>query len=292
LRAVSYRRAYAEDPALLGRVFELLDLAFPHDGLSARERAARALGCRWDALSTPFVRFEGERAVSHVGLLEIPLVLEGREQVVGGIHGVATHPERRRRGLYRSVMEQALAFADARYSTLVLTTEEPYLYEPFGFRVIDEARFAGPCAQPATPARTRLLDRGTSSDLALLHRLLESRAPVSLRYGVVRDRVVFGFDEAHSPLRYAGDLDALLLYEVRETTLRLYDVVAREIPGLAEIAARVPEELTDVEVYFAPDRLRADLAPEPARLDGAYFMARGPFPAAPGTFMVPRSARF
>lgn len=289
---MSYRRAYAEDPALLGRVFELLDLAFPHDALPARERAARALGCRWDALSTPFVRFEGERAVSHVGLLEIPLVLEGREQVVGGIHGVATHPERRRRGLYRSVMEEALAVADARYPTLVLTTEEPYLYQPFGFRVVDEARFVGSLAKEETPARTRLLDRGKASDVALLHRLLEGRAPVSLRYGVVRDHVVFGFDEAYSPLRYAGNLEALLLYDVDETTLRLYDVVAREIPSLDEIAACVPEELTDVEVYFAPDRLRADLTPEPARLDGAYFMARGPFPLAAGSFMVPRSARF
>jgi predicted N-acetyltransferase YhbS len=289
---VSYRRAYADDPALLGRIFGLIDLAFPNDGLPARERAARALGCRWDTLSTPFVRFEGERAVSHVGLLEIPLVLDGREQVVGGIHAVATHPERRRRGLYRSVMEEALAFADARYPTLVLTTEEPSLYQPFGFRVIDESRFVGRCAKPETPARTRLLDRARASDLALLHRLLEARAPVSLRYGVVRDRVVFGFNEAYSALRYAEDLDALLLYDVRETTLRLYDVVAREIPGLAEIAARVPEELTDVEVYFAPDRLRERLEPEPARLDGAYFMLRGPFPVAAGTFMVPRSARF
>jgi predicted N-acetyltransferase YhbS len=289
---VSYRRAYADDPTLLGRVFELLDLAFPNDGLPARERAARALGCRWDTLSTPFVRCEGERAVSHVGLLEIPLVLDGREQVVGGIHGVATHPERRRRGLYRSVMEEALAFADARYPTLVLTTEEPYLYEPFGFRVVDEARFVGPCDKPETPARTRLLDRGRAGDVALLHRLLETRAPVSLRYGVVRDRVVFGFDEAFSPLRYAEDLDALLLYDVHETTLRLYDVVAREIPSLVEVAARVPEPLERVEVHFAPDRLRARLAPEAARLDGAYFMARGPFPVAAGRFMVPRSARF
>ncbi len=287
-----YRRAYADDPALLRQVFELLDLAFPGDALPARERAARALGCCWDALSTPFVRFEGDRAVSHVGLLEIPLVLDGREQVVGGIHAVATHPERRRRGLYRSVMEEALAFADARYSTLVLTTGEPYLYQPFGFRVVDEARFVGPCAAPETPARTRLLERGRASDLALLHRLLETRAPVSLRYGVVRDHVVFGFDEAFSPLRYAEDLDALLVYEVQGTTLRLFDVVAREIPSLRKIAARVPEPLERAEVCFAPDRLRADLAPEPTRLDGAYFMARGPFPVAAGSFMVPRSARF
>ncbi len=289
---MSYRRAYADDPALLGRVFDLLDLAFPHDGLPERERAARALGCRWDTISIPFARFEGERLVSHVGLLEIPLVLDGVEQVVGGIHAVATHPELRRRGLYRSVMEEALAFADGRHPTLVLTTEEPSLYQPFGFRVVDEARFVGSLAKPETSPRTRLLDRARATDVELLHRLLETRAPVSLRYGVVRDHVVFGFDEAHSPLRYAVALDALLLYEVHETTLRLYDVVAREIPSLEEIAACVPEELTDVEVYFAPDRLRADLAPAPARLDGAFFMARGPFPVPPGTFMVPRSARF
>jgi predicted N-acetyltransferase YhbS len=289
--AETYRRDYASDPELLGRIFDLLELAFPGDGLARRERAARAMGCRWDAISTPFVRFEGDEAVAHVGLLEIPLVVAGLEQRVGGIHAVATHPERRRRGLYRSVMEEALAFADERYETLVLTTLEPHLYEPFGFASVAESRFAGAWDKAETRERTRLLDRDDPRDLDLLHRLLEARAPVSRRLGVVREHVVFGFDEAYTPLRYDPEADLLLVYDVAGTTLRLFDVVAKEIPPLAEVVARVAAAVERVEVYFAPDRLGAALEPEPFRLDDLHFMVRGPFAAEPGSFMLPRSAR-
>jgi predicted N-acetyltransferase YhbS len=289
--APEYRRDYRSDPALLGRVFGLLELAFPGDGLTRREHAARALGCRWDAVSTPFVRFEGDAAVAHVGLLELPLVVSGRERRVGAIHAVATHPERRRRGLYRSLMEEALAHADARYETLVLTTLEPYLYEPFGFRVVGESRFVADCDKPDTAACMRLLDRDDPRDLALLHRLLEERAPVSNRLGVVREHVVFGFDEAYTPLRYDSNGDLLLIYDVVGTTLRIFDVVAKSIPPLGELVVRVPERVERIEVYFGPDRLGARLEPEPWTLDEAFFMVRGPFAAEPGSFMIPRSAR-
>ncbi len=289
--APEFRRDYAKDPALLGRVFELLELAFPGDNLSRRERVARAMGCRWDALSTPFVRFEGDRAVAHVGLLEIPLVVAGAERRVGGIHAVATHPERRRRGLYRSVMEEALAYTAPRYGTLVLTTLEPYLYEPFGFRTLDESRFVWTCDKPETPARMRLLDRDDARDMALLHRLLEERTPVSNRLGVVREHGVFGFDEAYTPLRYDTTGDLLLIYDVVETTLRVFDVVAKHVPPLGELVVRVPERVERVEVYFAPDRLGARLEPEPWNLEEAFFMVRGPLSAEPRTVMLPRTAR-
>jgi hypothetical protein len=229
--------------------------------------------------------------VAHVGLLEIPMVVAGREQRVGGIHAVATHPERRRRGLYRSVMEEALAHADTRYETLVLTTLEPYLYEPFGFRTIPEARFVWTCDKPDTAASMRLIDREEPRDLALLHRLLEERAPVSNRLGVVREHVVFGFDEAYTPLRYDSNGDLLMVYAVVGTTLRLFDVVAKSIPPLGELVVRVPDRVERVEVYFAPDRLGVRLAAEPWNLDEAFFMVRGPLALEPGTFMLPRSAR-
>jgi predicted N-acetyltransferase YhbS len=250
------------------------------------------MGCRWDEISTPFVRLEDGRAIAHVGLLEIPLVVAGRERRVGGIHAVATHPERRRRGLYRSVMEEALAYAATRYETLVLTTEEPYLYEPFGFRTVAESRFFRSCDKHETAACMRLVDRENPSDLALLHRLLEERAPVSERLGVVRDHVVFGFDEAYTPLRYDSNGDLLLVYDVVGTTLRLFDVVAKSIPPLGEIVVRIPERLLRVEVYFAPDRLGAKLDAEPWNLDDVFFMARGPLAVEPGAFMLPRTARF
>ena len=42
-----------------------------------------------------------------MGVLEIPLVLEGKRVLVGGIHAVGTHPDHRGQGHYRRVMEEA-----------------------------------------------------------------------------------------------------------------------------------------------------------------------------------------
>ena len=49
--------------ALLGRVWPRLP------GAAAR---AEAMGFAWTAVSTPFVRREGERVVGHVGVIELP----------------------------------------------------------------------------------------------------------------------------------------------------------------------------------------------------------------------------
>src|SRR2546426_12136155 len=117
---MSYRDSYATNLALCDRVFELLERVFP--GVRAARIGAELLGATWGSVSTPFVRVEDERVVSHVGLLVLPLHVMGRAITVGGVHGVATHPDFRRRGYYRALMEELLPYADQRYQTLVLTT--------------------------------------------------------------------------------------------------------------------------------------------------------------------------
>jgi hypothetical protein len=115
---------------------------------------------------------------------------------------------------------------------------------------------------------------------------------VSERLGIVRDRAIFLFDTSTWPLSYAADLDAVLAYAVRDRTLRLYDVVATRMPSLAQVLAQVPEEYDRVEVYFTPDRLAADLAPEPHVVGGdEILMVRGPWPIEGEPFMLPVPAR-
>ena len=115
-------RPLALDPrlaALFGRVWRTLP--------AAAERAG-ALGFRWADVSTPFVRWDGDRAIAHVGVIEVPLVLEGQRVSVGSVHAVCTDPGLRGRGHCRALLEEALAFCDARYETVMLTTLIPDLY--------------------------------------------------------------------------------------------------------------------------------------------------------------------
>ncbi len=123
-----FQRSYSSDPTLFERLFDLIDIAFPY--LREMARSGPGLGPPWEAQSTPFVRFDGDIAVTHVGLWEIPFVLMGRQVRVGGIHAVCTRPEYRRRGYFRQVMQEALSYCDRRYETVLLYTAHPELNSP------------------------------------------------------------------------------------------------------------------------------------------------------------------
>lgn len=277
------------DPQTI-EILELLGRVWPSFPETHRRATRHGLG--WERCSTPFVHRESGRVVSHVGVLELPLVIDGQATRVAGIHAVATDPGHRGRGHVRRLMEQALAFVDARYQTAILTAGEPGIYRRFGFAVVPEHRFLGsaPLAAAAPPARDLSWD--DPADVALLHRLLRDRAPASRVLGVTRERPVFFHTTAMHTLRVATDLEAILWLRVEGGVLSLFDVVAERIPTLAEITARVPEPFDRVDVQLSPDALGADLAAVPWVVDGDdYLMARGPFLASGTTACLPRAAR-
>jgi predicted N-acetyltransferase YhbS len=286
------KRSFANDPELSERLFDLLDTVFP--GVREVAHNARALGASWESVSTPFIHFEGGRAVSHVGVIEIPLVLLGKNVTVGSVHGVATHPDYRRRGYFGRLIEEVIEHCSSRYETLILTTEHPEYFEPFGFRFIREHHFTLSCESKGRQGGLRLLNTRDAVDIALLHRLLETREPVSQVVGVVNEKGVFCFNEGSRPLHYAEELDAIICLEIEGTSLKLLDVVSPNLPQLSEILERIPQRIEAVDICFAPDRLAQEARPSPYVFDHdgpSFFMARGPFASEGEKFTLPRSAR-
>jgi predicted N-acetyltransferase YhbS len=286
------RRAFSDDPALSRQLFDLLDMVFP--GVRRVAQNARELGAPWESASTPFLCFEDGRVVSHVGVIELTLVLLGRVVTVGAIHGVATHPRYRRRGYYRQLMEEVLRYCANRYEALILTTEHPEYFAAFGFRVVSEHLFTVRCDSTGGTGGFRRLNTRDAGDLALLHRLLETREPVSRVVGVVNEKAVFCFNEGSRPLQYAADLDVIACLEVEEARLKLFDLVGPTVPSLAAVLERIPQRLQEVAICFSADRLavNAEAAPYVFDHDGpSYLMVRGPFAAEGQAFTLPRSAR-
>jgi len=284
--------SFSNDPALSERLFDLLDTVFP--GLRQAAQNARALGAPWESVSTPFIRFEQGRAVSHVGVIELSLVLLGQTVTAGSIHGVATHPDARRCGHFRRLMEEVLRYCASRYKTLILTTEHPEYFAPFGFRIVKEHLFTVRCDSAGGRDGFRLLDPRQASDLALLHRLLEARQAVSQVVGVVNEKAVFCFNEGSRPLHYAEDLDVIVCLELEERGLKLFDIVGPKIPPLARVLERIPQRLEEVAICFSADQLAVEAEATPYVLDHdgpSYLMVRSPFAAAGQTFTLPRSAR-
>jgi len=286
-------RASALDPrlaALFGRVWRALP------DVAAR---AAALGFPWTAVSTPFMRWRGDQAIAHVGVIEIPLVLDGRRVRVGSIHAVCTDPDARGQGHCRALMEEALAFCDSRYETVVLTTLIPDLYVKFGFRSLQEHGFVRPlpaAARERATALVRPLSADAPDDVRLLRRLLAERAPVSTRLGSQEDGTVLvvallltwgNFSRVH----HHATLDVVTVHEVRDRTLLLYDVVGPTLPPLEQLTESIDADR--VMVLFPPERLGDGFHPVPWDASGAQrlgvddtvLMARGPF-VQTGPFML------
>lgn len=289
--AQSLQQSFVADPSLSGRLFDLLEIVFPEIELSKLVAMGRALGAPWESASVPFMKFEQDRAIAHVGVLELPLCVMGQPLTVAGIHAVATHPEFRRRGHYRDCMAAALAYCQPRYETLVLTTAQPELYQPFGFRVVPESTFTVAGQGLGQTEGWRLLDLQQQQDCALLHRLLETRIPVSEVVGVYPEKAVFLVNEASRPLHYAEALDALVVTEQQQDCLQLFDVVADHPIAFADILQYVSPSVNQIVFYFSPDRFQVAATAVAHVLDDAYLMVRGPFAAAGQPLMLPRSAR-
>jgi GNAT superfamily N-acetyltransferase len=274
------------DPRRRGQLQAVLASAFP--SLPVKVDAARALGFDWDAVTTPFVELADDRIVSHVGVLDVPLRLDGRAVRVAGIHAVCTLPTYRRRGCYRRAMERALAFVDPRWELAQLYTDEPKLYEPFGFRVVPTRRWEAdrpaPAASPARPI-------DAVDDLPALVAALSRRTPVSHRYASTDDGWLFGIDALLSTgdlslVWRVPELDAFVAGRLDGERFTLCDVIALELPDWSTLATRLPGR-GPVRLAFTPDRF-PDARPRllgPAD-DGCY-MVRGPFPLHDQDFAVP-----
>jgi GNAT superfamily N-acetyltransferase len=285
-----FQQSFADDPSVSGKLFDLVEITFP--GLSSLVECGRKLGTSWEAVSTPFIRFHDDQAITHVGVLEIPMYIMGQRITVGGIHGVATHPEFRRRGYYREVMNEVLQYCDQHYETLVLTTLQPEIYLPFGFRVIEEYIFKIQCSYRGSRDGFRILNLENIADVKLLHRLLETRVPVSNIVGVVEEKAVFFVNEGSRPLYYAEDLDLIACMEIEDNRLHIFDLVTTQMYPLAKILDRIPQTIEEVVVYFSPELLNVENAQAfPHIIDEAMLMVRGKFAAEKEKFTLPRSAR-
>jgi GNAT superfamily N-acetyltransferase len=292
MKQYRFQRSFSEDPTLSKQLFNLLEVVFPEIGISNAAECARRLGASWEAASIPFIRFHDDIAITHVGVVEIPMQLMEEGVIVAGIHGVCTHSEFRRRGYYREVMTEVLDYCDGRYKTQILTTAQPELYEPFGFRVVEEHFFITRCTSKSGSNGLRLLNFADANDLKLLQRLLETREPVSNILGVVQEKALFCVNEGRNTLHYAPELDVLVVMEIEDNKLKLFDLVGTKICTLQDIIARIPQPIEEVEIYFSPDRLNTNFQAFSHIFDGdSLLMVRGLFAAENQQFMLPRSAR-
>lgn len=241
-----------------------------------RLRVAESLGVRWADFTTPFVWFEDGHALATVGVLEHPVRLASADVVVAGIHAVATHPEHRRRGLCRALLEAAVEWIDARYTIAKLSTDSPAVYKRHGFvsRPLGRWRVASAGAHGAP----RRLDLRDPADLRLARQRFASRCSISDNFATREPGWLSLIDAALAGVESTwfwdvSDVDTMLVAEPGENHWTIHDIVA---PRLVSLTSLVPPACEQVTLLFEPDLIAADSTP--SRVEDGGFMTRGPWP--------------
>ncbi len=262
------------DPARRAALLGLLDHGFP--GIAAGIERAAAEGFDWGAVTEPFVEWEGEAAVAHVGVLEHRLRLAGEDVVVAGVHAVVTREDRRRRGLARRTLSAALDWADRRSALAKLGTDLPEVYARHGFRRILLHRFE--LDHEGGEDRGRPLrpdERGWFLELCA------RRVPVSERFDSLDPGWLIGLDLALGgrsldALVVLDALGAVVEWSVRDRVLHLHALIS-DAPVPLDAVLRLAPPHDGVALHLCPDRLAPTARPVPMPEAGVW-MLRGAWP--------------
>lgn len=233
-----------------------------------------------DPSSMPFGWFaEDGMLAANLSAFAMPIVVNGRRISAAALQSGAVRPPWRGRGLYRDVTKKALDWCSYQgFEAIVLYTDKPALYKPYGFRTLPMHSFEGDAPKPDGAADARTLDPRLAANLALLQNLLARREPVSDTLAVVGSPAMFLINTQLDPdvrLTFIEKLNAVIAWKLDGERFILLDVVAPSIPSLAAILGGLGIKPSRAEILFNPDKLGWNGAPLPSSSHGTHFMIRG-----------------
>lgn len=213
-----------------------------------------------DPTAMPFGYFDaGGRCVANFSAFSMPLIVDGKLVCAAGYQSGAVRPEYRGRGLYRDLMQRAFEWSVAEgFDIGILMTDKPELYEPYGFRVVQQHFFQGEMPEMRVDSRSRPLSMASTEDATLVQSILGRRTPVSDRFAVTEQRLMFLLNCCFDPdmrISHLPEEDAIVAWKQDGGTLKLLDVAAPRTPSLSYIVTALGVEAGTIEVYFPPDNL-------------------------------------
>ncbi|WP_307144588.1 GNAT family N-acetyltransferase [Rhizobium tibeticum] len=282
---LTFRRDYFGDRKAWGALVDLLKDTFDIDIGPLQQLGGP------DPSSMPFGWFACDgRLAANLSAFAMPLMINGRTVNAAAFQSGAVRPAWRGRGLYRDLTQKALAWCQEKgFEAIVLYTDKPALYEPYGFRALPLHAYSGN-APAALKVRTpvRRLNPLEPADLKLLSTALKARAPVSAALAVRASAAMFLINTQLDPGVRISWLEreriAVAWKMEAPGHFKLLDVVCADIPSLASIIGALNIDVEAVDVLFCPDKL--GWSGQAKSLDSyTQFMIR-----APGTIAFDRPA--
>lgn len=271
---LTFRQDYFDDPAAWEALVSLLRDTFGID-LGPLQQLGGP-----DPTSMPFGWFDADgRLAANLSVFALPLVVNGRVLNAAAFQSGAVRPRWRSRGLYRDVTRKALDWCEQQgFEAIVLYTDKPSLYEPYGFQSLPLHLYSGRAPAPAvsiTPVRA--VNPALPADLALLQSALRTRTTISDSLAVTANAAMFLINtqlDADVRLSWLAEEQAVVAWKMDSAgRFILLDAVAPEIPPLAVILGGLGIRPAFADVLFRPDKLKWDADPLPLG-SGTQFMLR------------------
>jgi len=140
------------DPQVRVRLDQLIAEAFPPDDLKVE----------WAKSDWHVLVWEGDELTSHVEIVERIATVGGQPVRLGGIGGLATRPQWRRRGLAEAAMKAAQSFLRDRlavdFGLLICDEKMTHYYGKIGWKLVSRSLLIGQKKGKVTfPAPTMIL---------------------------------------------------------------------------------------------------------------------------------------
>lgn len=222
----------------------------------------------------------GGEIISNVSVNLMRLMMNEQETAAIQIGTVMTHPEHRRRGLAKSLLERVIGDFSGSYTFFFLAADKAAvpLYESCGFETARTYRYeidlagyrrAGKPLEPVGIEPPELLEAKRSS------------VPLSRNLSAIGDEHVLMFYYLHGFAShiYRPWQDTLVIYETEGDAVHIYDILSPRKIKLEELLERIaPKSAERAVCHFAPYEDIEGLSAHPDAQAG--WMTRGgQFPA-------------
>jgi GNAT superfamily N-acetyltransferase len=227
---------------------------------------------------------DGDRVVSNVSVNKIDLIINGISKKAIQLGTVMTDPDYRGKGLARKLIETIINHYEDKCEMFYLFANESVLdfYPKFGFKLQKEYVYhtVVNCKLGKTNT-TRKLNVENAEDLELIKRMAKERIRLSNKFATENTEGILGWyclNVFSNCIYYIKDLDAIVIYDIEDGKINLYDVLSRKELLLEEIINQIAGiGKWKVSLNFTPDFKDADLVCEEAECN-ELFIRGGQFP--------------
>ncbi|MNO42317.1 Acetyltransferase (GNAT) family protein [compost metagenome] len=217
----------------------------------------------WNDKYICYSYIDGDQVIANASINKMTIIVNQTKVHAIQIGTVMTHPDYRKQGLSRKLIEHIIATYEHECDFIYLFANDSALdfYPKFGFERMQESSFSMDVAhlnnRPAETYSLRPLSMSNSADFTLLTKFAEERTPVSSVLSVINNehQLLFYFIlPFHDSFYYIEEADVVVIFKQEDHQLHIFDIISTTSMDIEAILNSIIAPDTEViRFYFTPD---------------------------------------